>query len=77
MAAIDKIYGTRKQYEELHDWLLINKPDALRYMYQYDSWDNPRKHRPISNFPTSIGRWLLKNCTIDWVVRVINEKYKL
>lgn len=34
MAAIDKIYGTQKQYNELRNWLLENqKPIRIAYDY--------------------------------------------
>jgi hypothetical protein len=35
----------------------------------------PKEGRPISNFPESIDMWLLKNCTIEWVVNYIKDQY--
>jgi hypothetical protein len=80
MAAIDKIYGTISQYEELRDWLTQNKPEALVFLYSeswsYSEWWDGEDH-PISNFPESIDTWLLENCPIDWVIEAINEQYGL
>jgi hypothetical protein len=74
MAAIDKIYGNLQQYDQLHDWLKENKPDALGYLYMRDGW-MPGEERPISNFTKQIDRWLIKNCPLDFVQMRLKEQY--
>jgi len=76
MAAIDKIYGTEEQYAELKLWLQNNKPSAIKYLYMEGGWMN-NEERPISNFPTRIDKWLLKNCSIKWVQERLREQYGL
>jgi hypothetical protein len=74
MAAIDKIYGTQKQYDELFEWLNKNKPYAIRYMYMKDGW-MPEDERPISNFTHKIDKWLMLNCPIAFVQKRLKEQY--
>lgn len=73
MAAVDKIYATKAQRDELYSWCEINKPDALRYFYDW-CWDDNLNH-PITNFPGEIDMWLLKNCPITWVTDYIRDQY--
>jgi hypothetical protein len=82
MAAIDKIYGTQKQYNELKEWLKENqKPIKCKwgmlmpgnYLYPRNGYNKER--RPISNFPHEVDKWLLKNCPIEWVTDNIKEQY--
>ena len=76
MAAIDKIYGTKDQHDELLGFISQNNPEALRYLYIWDGeWYTDGENHPISCFPESIDRWLLKNCKIDWVVAYIKDQY--
>ena len=73
MAAIDKIYGTTEQYDELKNWLADHATWAMKYLYPRDGYIN--NDRPISNFPVNIDIWLLKKCKIDWVINKIKEQY--
>jgi hypothetical protein len=34
-----------------------------------------KEHRPISNFPHHVDRWLWENCPIDWVLKRLTEQY--
>ena len=75
MASIDKIYATREQRQEFYDWCKANKPEALKYFYEwYDEWNDGLDH-PITCFPESIDIWLLHNCHIEWVLDRIREQY--
>jgi len=75
MAAIDKIYGTKEQYDEFRAWAQENKPEILRYFYEwYDEWNDGNEH-PITNFPMAVDVWLFNNCPIKWVVDYIREQY--
>lgn len=81
MAAIDKIYGTQKQYNEFKKWAKKQKPikGEFGFIYPIDYF-YPRngcnkEKRPIANFPRVIDKWLLKNCPIEWVTDQIKEQY--
>ena len=75
MASIDKIYGRTEQRDEFYAWCKENKPEALGYFYQWwDEWNDGNEH-PMTNFPEKIDKWLLENCSIDWVVTRIKEQY--
>jgi len=75
MAAIDKIYGDMKQYDEFVYWCEINNPDILKYFYTRE--DSNSLNRPITNFPESVDKWLLDNCPIKFVTDRIKEQYGL
>jgi len=81
MASIDRIYATKKQYDEFHLWCKLNRPSLLRYMLSSRDkyWDNYEKNeeRAISSFPMRTDMWLLKNCPFKWVIKRIKEQYKL
>jgi hypothetical protein len=76
MAAIDKIYGNRWQYEEFEQWCSKNYRVALEYFYKWD-WDNmdSEEIHCITNFPTEIDKYLLNYCPIDWVKEQIKDQY--
>lgn len=77
MAAIDKIYGTKEQYDQFYDWCKINYPEALQYFYDWsEEWNDGQNH-PITNFPESVDKWMLENCDLDWVVEYIKDQYNL
>lgn len=83
MAAVDKIYGSNAQYDELVEWLTVNKPEALKYIYTRDGY-TPESEvtegmmgRTIANFPYKIDMWLLRYCPLDWVQKRLNEQYPL
>lgn len=76
MAAIDKIYGSRKQYDEFRAWAREVKPDILRYFYVWtEEWLIDGKSHPITSFPLSVDIWLLVNCSLEWVVDYIKDQY--
>lgn len=74
MAYIDKIYGSTKQYDQFHAWVVENNPRLLKFFYPRNGYfDN--EDRPITNFPTWADKWLMSNCTIKWVIERILEQY--
>lgn len=75
MAAIDKIYGTEKEYDTFYEWAEKNRPDILKHFYPRDGCNN--YDRPITNFPVRVDKWLLKNCPIKFVIDRIREQYDL
>lgn len=79
MAAIDKIYGTYQQSIELWDWVQDNKPEYLVYVTKPDTYKHlsDNYERPLSCFSEKADMWLLKHCSLTWVVDRINEQYGL
>lgn len=78
MAAVDKIYGTHAQGEELREWLKQHLPVASRFLYDGVNFSMPDHHeRPLSNFPEDVDKFLLEECTLDWVVVAIKKQYNL
>ena len=73
MAAVDKIYGTKEQYDEFYQWCEDNYPKALDCFYDWQ-WEDDLTH-PITNFPIEIDGYLVLTCDIDWVVNRIKEQY--
>lgn len=74
MAGIDKIYGTKEQFDEFFAWTKEHNPEAVRYFYQLG--DNyPDKIRPLTNFPEKIDRWMLENCPLKFVTDRITDQY--
>ena len=74
MAYIDKIYGSRDQWEKLRRLLIMEYPEALSYMYECPESDECDEW-PLANFPTEIDDWLIKNCDLDFVVKRLKEQY--
>lgn len=77
MAAIDKIYGTRRQSEQLYRWLHRHRPKFLRYHYGVSSFDHldPEDERPLTNTPTSVDKWMARYCPLPFVLQRIIEVY--
>jgi hypothetical protein len=73
MAGIDKIYGTNAQYDEFYAWAKENMPGYLGCFYPRDGYEE--EHRPITNFPSNVDRWLLHTCPLRWVTDRIKEQY--
>ena len=77
MAAVDKIYGTNKQYVLFRKWCEENNPELCKYFYYPPSEDemDDKRDRPITNFPEWADKWLKENCPIDFVLRRLEEQY--
>jgi hypothetical protein len=73
MAAIDKIYGTTKQYDELFAWLVENYPDFCKFMYARPEED--AKNAPLANFPIEVDGTLYLVCPLEWVNDRISTQY--
>lgn len=76
MAAIDKIYGKLAEQREFYQWAEENKPDILRYFYEWSGeWLTDGKNHPITLFPVDVDNWLMEHCPIGWVVDRIKDQY--
>ena len=76
MAAIDKIYGTKEQYDELRAYIAKTRPEALVYFYEWHGGDDGLTHQ-MTNFPEEIDMWLLESCPLGWVVEYVRDQYGL
>lgn len=76
MAGIDKIVGTRAQYEELLNWL-----DEAEPFYPWSLTETNYLHGDdktihiIANFSTVEDFYLWHNCPIPWVKARLKEQY--
>lgn len=89
MAAIDKIYGSPKEWKELRDFLLKNKPEYLRFMYSkpcctYHGDDHNDDHNdrlsdlydfPLSNFSEEADVYLINHCPLKFITAAIKDQY--
>ena len=76
MASIDKIYGTRDQQRYFSEWISINKPEAVGYLYEWSGeWLTDGETHPISNFPAEIDEWLMGNCDIPYILDALKYQY--
>jgi hypothetical protein len=75
MAYIDKIYGSKKQWNELHVFLVQTRPELIRYLYPQPQEES--NDYPLSNFPKKADMWLLENCKLEFVIKRIKEQYNL
>ncbi len=72
MAEIDKIYGTKKQWRQLHDYLFQKNTPFLINMYPC-----PDKGKgPIANFDCDQDMWLKDNCPLEFVQERLKEQHK-
>ena len=72
MAAIEKIYGTAEEQDELRGWLEDEHPEFIRFLYP-----RPEAKGPISNFSLEADGVLYLTCPLPWVRERISEQYNL
>jgi len=74
MAAIDKIYGTQKQWIQLYSFL--KKSRKYQYLkFLYPSPTPESLDAPLSNFSEEADIWLIQNCQLDFVKDRLKEQY--
>ena len=73
MAAIDKIYGSNEQWEELFLWLARHRPQYIKFMALPFATDD--KRRQITNLPLYADKWLWDNCPLKWVKEALKFQY--
>jgi hypothetical protein len=76
MAAVDKIYGTKKEYDEFHLWCSKHNPKLIYSFYDWDYLDDGKNHA-MTNFSEEDDKWLLKNCPLTFITDRIKEQYNL
>ena len=80
MAAIDKIYGTRAQYDEFYQWCEVNVPEAIKHFNT--RWTEEMKTdcnstHAICNLPMELDGIILLSEPPDFVISQIIEQYDL
>lgn len=73
MAAIDKIYGNEKQYEELFYWVTMHDPQYAKNFYQRRTED-AKEIMPICNLPMHGEAFLYQCCPHEWVRNNIEDR---
>lgn len=76
MAAVDKIYGTREQYQQLRDWMAGFDVALLEYIYSPCAID--RQVGPsivLCNLPMHIDELLWIHCPLDFIRERLKEQY--
>lgn len=76
MASIDKIYGTRKEYQKLKKWIKKYHKPWLRFLYNLKIIDTSKDNFPISNFPTYVDIALYNECPLDFVIKALEMQYE-
>ena len=85
MAAIDKIYVTKKQLILLQKWynLMVEEelmPETIpfnQYNLDVDNWGNKDETKPVWNLSEQADMWLLSSCPFEFVKKEIRENYNL
>jgi len=79
MASIDKIYGNKAQFQELHDFIALKYPEFLKYLY-YRDWDceDSEDILAIANFPSRLDDMLIEDKNTPKFVRDrLKEQYSI
>lgn len=70
MAACDNLYGNRKEWNELHDFLVNTRPEWVdKYMYRQPEDDVEVRICYVA----SIQEYLIQNCPLTWVHDRLND----
>jgi len=82
--AIDRIYGTTERFAELRNWIIKNKPEAVKFLYygedtEFDKvwlgdWNDGLEH-PMTYFPERIDKFMFENCPYAYVRNKIKLQY--
>jgi len=75
MAAVDRIYATEAQRDELRAWLAEHNPEIHMYPDDVIAPCDPSYERAISSFSTEEDVWLWENCDLQWVKDAIEYQY--
>ena len=76
MAAIDKIYGTKAQRDELLVWCIDHcHSEIASLIYPWPEGHDPEKAMPISCFPVWADLILWDECQLEFVRERLFEQY--
>ena len=75
MAAIDKMWGTQAEHDQLRAWIKRYRPRWRIHLYP-DAIDLPPDEiRSIAMFSLHQDRWLARKCKLPVVLRNIMSQY--
>jgi hypothetical protein len=70
MAAVEKIYGTKDQWEKLVIWLMGSAPYLIKYTNTM-----PIDKGPLGLFPEEAERWLIRYCPLEDICEEIVDNW--
>lgn len=73
MAACDNIYGGKKEWKELYDFLKRKKPEYLIFMKEKPK----RKGKYRICYIADIQGYLFKRCHLKWVNKKLIENFNI
>ncbi len=75
MAAIDKMFGTQAEHDQLRNWISRHRPKWRLYIY-HDATHLPLEaERSIAVFSVSQDKWLARKCKLPVVRRNLERQY--
>jgi len=75
MTTIDKIYGTQKEWDQLHTWLVKNCPVVVNQLYNRP--DAKEVYAEIATFDMATEQFLLYHCPLESIKSKIRKKHGL
>ena len=74
MAAIDKMYGTPVEWEQMRAWFKTNLPQALPYM---GPRPDHQENGMLCNLPMELDRriWALRDSAPAFILRQLHRQY--
>lgn len=72
MAGCDNLYGNRKEWKELHDFLSQHSPEGLYFMKEIPDHDDEDVR---ICYIAEIQKYLIENCPLEWVQERLNDNF--
>ncbi len=75
MAACDNLYGNRKEWNELHAFLVQTKPEYIERYMRKQPEENEGEVRIC--YIADIQGWLIENCPLQWVKEKLEVNFNI
>jgi hypothetical protein len=75
MAAIDKMWGTQEEHDQLRAWIKRHRPRWRVHLYPDAPDFPPEEVRSIAMFKVHQDRWLARKCKLPVVLRNMMSQY--
>lgn len=75
MAAIDKMWGTQEEHDQLRAWIKRHRPRWRIHIYPNRDHLPPDEVRSIAVFRVRQDRWLARKCKLPVVLRNLMSQY--
>lgn len=75
MAAIDKMWGTQKEHDQLRAWIKRYRPRWRIHLYPDRTDLRPEEDRSIAMFSVRQDKWLARKCKLPAVLRNLMSQY--